>query len=117
MPPNFNEEDISDKPGFNQPDRLTDEAIDTLKNDFIARQETLKSVEELVQDVIDALEETGRLDNTYIILTSDNGIQTGEHRRPGGKATMYEESIRVPLIIRGPGIPEGETRDQAASTI
>ena len=117
MPPNFNEEDISDKPGFNRLDQMTDEEIATLRSEFIARQETLKSVEELVKDVIDALDETGRLENTYIILTSDNGIETGEHRRPGGKATMYEESIRVPLIIRGPGIPKGEARDQLVNNL
>ena len=48
------------------------------------------------------------LDQTYIIFTSDNGFSVGEHRRILGKGTAYDESIRVPLIIRGPGISGGQ---------
>jgi N-acetylglucosamine-6-sulfatase len=42
-----------------------------------------------------------------LIFTSDNGFFHGEHRIPTGKQHIYEESIRVPLEIRGPDIPEG----------
>lgn len=48
--------------------------------------------------------------NTYIILTSDNGFHIGEHGLSPGKATGYEEDIRVPLVLRGPGLPQGVTR-------
>ncbi len=41
------------------------------------------------------------------MFTSDNGFFHGEHRIPGGKGHIYEESIRVPLLMRGPGIPRG----------
>ena len=41
------------------------------------------------------------------MLTSDNGFFHGEHRIPNGKTRIYEESIRVPLMMRGPGIPRG----------
>ena len=57
--------------------------------------------------VVEALEETGRLDNTYVVYTSDNGFHMGQHRLFIGKTTAYEEDIRVPLAIRGPGVPEG----------
>ena len=60
---------------------------------------------------------TGKLDNTYIIFTSDNGFMHGEHRVPQGKVLLYEPSIRVPLIIRGPGIPAGQHRSQFVANI
>ena len=49
----------------------------------------------------------GELDNTLIVYTSDNGFFHGEHRVLQGKQRIYEESIRVPLLMRGPGIPRG----------
>ena len=57
--------------------------------------------------VVSALEETGRLDNTYVVYTSDNGFHMGQHRLFIGKTTAYEEDIRVPMAIRGPGVPKG----------
>ena len=45
--------------------------------------------------------------NTLIVYTSDNGYMHGEHRAKSGKVWLYEESSRVPLIMRGPGVPAG----------
>ncbi len=56
------------------------------------------------------LEATGELDNTYVMFTSDNGFFLGEHRRRQGKIIAYDPSLRVPLVMRGPGIPAGEER-------
>ena len=67
------------------------------------------AVDDMVGELIKALHESGELDNTYIFFTSDNGFHLGEHRLSAGKWTPYEEDIRVPLIVRGPGVPEGET--------
>ena len=58
--------------------------------------------------MVATLEAQGLLDNTYIIYTSDNGHHMGEHRMIAGKTTAYEEDIRVPMIVRGPGVPEGQ---------
>jgi N-acetylglucosamine-6-sulfatase len=55
------------------------------------------------------LREGGELDNTYIFFTSDHGFHLGEHRLGAGKWTAYEEDVRVPLVVRGPGVPEGRT--------
>ena len=55
--------------------------------------------------MVGTLERTGELDNTLIVFTSDNGYMHGEHRAQGEKVLLYEESIRVPLVMRGPGIP------------
>ena len=57
----------------------------------------------------------GELDNTLVIYTSDNGFFAGEHRIvQTGKNRVYEEAIRVPLLMRGPGIPQGVTVDDLA---
>lgn len=61
--------------------------------------------------VLEALEKTGQLANTIIVLASDNGAAVGRHGLIG-KQNVYEHSVRVPLIIGGPGIPRGEHRGQ-----
>ena len=70
-----------------------------------------------MEDIINAVQAIGKLDNTVIVYSSDNGFFHGEHRRLHGKRMIYEESIRVPLIIRGPNIPVNETRSQMVSNV
>ena len=60
---------------------------------------------------------TGELDDTLIVFTSDNGFFHGEHRIPGGKVYVYEPSIRVPLVLRGPGVPAGVHLRQVVANI
>ncbi|MBM4016764.1 MAG: sulfatase [Planctomycetes bacterium] len=67
---------------------------------------TLVSVEDSVGRVLAALEETGQLDDTIIVYTSDNGFFLGEHGCVDKRA-MYEESIRIPLLVRWPGLVRG----------
>lgn len=62
---------------------------------------TLLSVDESVGRIYAALRDSGQLDNTILVFTSDNGFVLGEHGRVD-KRTMYEESIRVPLLVRYP---------------
>jgi arylsulfatase A-like enzyme len=62
---------------------------------------TLLSVDESVGAVYAALKETGRLDHTVLIYTSDNGFVLGQHGRVD-KRTAYEDSLRVPLLVRYP---------------
>lgn len=61
--------------------------------------------------ILDALQKTGKYDNTIIVFTSDNGLALGNHGLMG-KQNVYEHSVRVPLIVSGPGIPGGEVREQ-----
>jgi arylsulfatase A-like enzyme len=113
QPPNFNEEDMSDKPGFmRQLPLMSESVLTSLAHSFRNRRETLLAVDDMVETVLRALQDSGRLENTIVIYTSDNGFSQGEHRRPQGKRLVYEETIRVPLIIRGPGIPKGVVRTQ-----
>jgi arylsulfatase A-like enzyme len=74
-------------------------------------------VDDLVDVLLDRLEESGDIDNTYIIFSSDNGYHIGQHRIPPGKSTGFEEDIRVPFFIREPGIPEGESIDSVTTHI
>jgi hypothetical protein len=54
-----------------------------------------------------ALQDSGELSRTLFVYTSDNGFFHGEHRIPSGKVQHYEQSARVPLVMRGPGVPPG----------
>jgi arylsulfatase A-like enzyme len=107
-PPSFNEEDVSDKPGFiSELPRLSEDEIAEITTHHRQRLECLQAVDELVETLVDTLKDTSELERTYIVYASDNGFHLGEHRMKEGKDTAYEEDIRVPLAIRGPGIPKG----------
>jgi N-acetylglucosamine-6-sulfatase len=64
---------------------------------------SLRAVDDAVGRILGALRDTGRLRNTLIVFTSDNGLTWGEHGLGNYKLTAYEESIRVPFIIRYDG--------------
>jgi N-acetylglucosamine-6-sulfatase len=102
----FNEADVSDKPlGIRNRPLLNAQAIANITESYRQRLESLLAVDEAVAAIVAALRETGELDQTLIVFTADNGFFHGEHRVPSGKVLLYEPSIRVPLILRGPGVP------------
>lgn len=107
-PPSFGEADVGDKPApVRARPPTTPERELALETRHRKRVETLQAVDALVERVVRALEETGRLASTYIVYASDNGLHMGEHRIGFQKTTAYEEAIRVPLMVRGPGVPRG----------
>ncbi|MEX1238569.1 MAG: sulfatase-like hydrolase/transferase [Cyclobacteriaceae bacterium] len=61
--------------------------------------------------ILQALEESGKMDNTYVIFTSDHGLAAGNHGLLG-KQNMFDHSVRVPLIIMGPGVEKGTKLSQ-----
>ncbi|HEX4977383.1 MAG TPA: sulfatase [Nocardioides sp.] len=102
---------IVDKPGFLShlsPLTARDEAMVLTR--YVQRAESLAVVDDEVGNIVASLERSGELDNTYVLFTSDNGFFAGEHRRRGGKRLAYEPSLRVPVLVRGPGLPAGEVR-------
>lgn len=106
----FNEADLSDKPS-NLTDNaplLTQDQIDALTLDYQGRAGSLRAVDDHVGKLVRTLRATGQLRNTLIMFLSDNGWLHGQHRVPGDKFLPYEESLRVPLILRGPGVPRGK---------
>jgi N-acetylglucosamine-6-sulfatase len=110
----YNEKNVSDKPRVVRRQAKKDSA--RLDNFFRARIRSLASVDDAVADTVAALEEAGELDNTLIIFTSDNGWVLGEHRYVG-KKLAFEESLRVPFLMSGPGVPAGGLRDQTVSVL
>jgi N-acetylglucosamine-6-sulfatase len=118
VPPSFDEADVSDKPdSISRRPRLSPAVIGAVTRTYRAGLETLLAVDDAVEGVIGALEDTGVLDDTYVIFTSDNGFFRGEHRIPDGKVLLYEPSIRVPLLVRGPGVSRGASRDALVANI
>eukprot|EP01036_Dinobryon_divergens_P003189 gene3189-4197_t len=71
----------------------------------------MRSVDDMVGRLVKALKDTGQWDHTLFVFTSDNGYQYGTHRNAARKADLYEESIRVPLVIKAPGQTAGRSTD------
>ena len=109
----FNEADMSDKPAYLRAfPSIEPQQAEAIEENYRQRLESLLAVDEAVVAIADALRATGELDNTLVVFTSDNGFFHGEHRMPNDKMLVYEPSIRVPLIMRGPGVPAGAERRQ-----
>jgi arylsulfatase A-like enzyme len=127
--PSFMEPDVSDKPPAQQSAKekvaeglakmgIDEAALDKLIDDtYRARAESLIAVDDLVANVVDTLQATGQLDNTVVMFTSDNGWLLGEHAIPFAKVVLYEEAVRVPFLVRGPGFPAGATVKQPVANI
>jgi arylsulfatase A-like enzyme len=117
-PPSFNEADVFDKPQIVS-DRplMPGQTIAGVEENYQQELESLMSVDDGVARLYETLRRTGELDNTLFVFTSDNGFMHGEHRVPVEKGLPYEESIRVPLVMRGPGVPRGRRLKQLVANI
>jgi len=106
--PSFNEGNVSDKPPrIARLPKLNSGGVRKIKQEYRCRLESLLAVDEGVAKIMSRLRRTGELADTYVFFTSDNGYFHGEHRITRGKGLVYEPSIRVPLVVRGPAIPAG----------
>jgi len=91
--------------------------LKTLENLVRTYLETILSVDESVGHIYETLKAMGQLDDTVIIYTSDNGFVLGEHGRTD-KRTMYEESLRIPLLVRYPPLVKpGTVIDQMVTSL
>ncbi len=117
-PPAFDEADVSDKPFVVRKFPPLDAAATAwLEDEYRRRVQSLQAIDDMVEAIVGALEATGTLQQTYVVYTSDNGFHMGEHRMVAGKDTAYEEDIRVPMIVRGPGVAANATIDAMALNI
>ncbi|KAK7098784.1 hypothetical protein V1264_003016 [Littorina saxatilis] len=96
---------------------LPDDTVASEDKTFVNRWRTLLSVDDMVENVYNMLKQKDMLDNTYIFFSSDNGFHLGQFGLPSDKRQLYEFDIRVPLMIRGPGIPAGQVSQENVMNI
>ncbi|KAI1358508.1 arylsulfatase-like protein [Xylaria arbuscula] len=108
---NFNPDKPSGGSWVRNLPRQSEENVEYNDNFYRQRLRALQSVDEIVDSVVRRLEDFGILDDTYIIYSTDNGYHIGQHRLNPSKQCSFEEDINIPLIIRGPGVPQNSTTD------
>lgn len=108
-PPSFNEADVSDK-AANLKDLplLTDAQVDEIGDNYRGRLGAVRAIDDQVGKIVRQLRRSKEMKKTFIIFDSDNGYLQGEHRLRSSKFLPYENSIRIPLLMRGPGIRAGK---------
>ena len=107
-PPAFAEVDVSDKPSWIQD--IATPSTETIRRWDSETQEMMENIQSLdraVGDLLDGLESRGILDRTVLVFAGDNGALHGEHRL-SAKGVAYEEAVRVPVLIRVPGVTHRE---------
>ena len=85
----------------------TEHSIQVTRQEYFA---LITHMDVQIGRILDALEATGKADNTYIFFTADHGLAVGDHGFVG-KQNMYDSSMRVPFIMTGPGLEAGKTVD------
>ena len=114
----FNEKNVTEKPGWLRAvNRMGPGLISKVQTRYRNRLETLLAVDEAVSAIVAELDARGVLGETYIVFTSDNGYMQGQHRLHQGKFVAYDASAKVPLLIRGPGIPAGSVSKELVSNV
>ena len=113
LPPNY----MPEHPFDNGELRVRDEMLrehprseTTVREELATYYGMISEVDAQIGRILDALEKSGLWDNTLIVFAGDNGLAVGSHGLLG-KQNLYEHSMRVPLVLSGPGIPRHETRD------
>jgi len=86
----------------------TREAVQLHRSEYYA---IIAYMDSQIGRILDALERSGKADNTYVIFTADHGLAVGQHGLMG-KQSLFDHSIRIPWIIRGPGVPQGKKVDE-----
>ncbi|KAJ4410039.1 hypothetical protein N0V91_002048 [Didymella pomorum] len=114
--PNFNPNTTGSASYFKTLRPLNQTEIDYNDDWYRKRLQSLQSVDELIDSIIERLEASPEVfDNTYLIYTTDNGYHIGQHRLPPGKSCNIEEDVNIPFFIRGPGVPKGAVQSIPSS--
>lgn len=114
-PPNFNEQDIHDKPGYlKELSPLSPEEIDTTHRQILRSQ---LSVDDGIASIVNVLKKTGLSENTVIFFISDNGMTLGDHRFGVTKNCPYEACIKIPFIVHSPAMFDPRTDEHLVANI
>jgi arylsulfatase A-like enzyme len=113
LPPNF----MPEHPFDNGEMKVRDEQLapwprtpDVVRKHIADYYAMISHLDSQIGRIIEALEQTGHADDTIVIFAGDNGLALGQHGLMG-KQNVYEHSVRVPLVMSGPGLPQGVKRD------
>ena len=112
--PSFDEADVTDKPNYIRSAPSVDKTM--MEKRFRLQYEALQAVDRTVGSVVDYLRTSGQLANTLIVFMSDNGMDYGEHRWVY-KLVPYDESIRVPFVVRYPALTGSLTGTESAAMV
>ncbi|WP_221461733.1 sulfatase family protein [Streptosporangium saharense] len=116
--PSFDQEDVSAEPHWlSSRERFSERTIEGIDERYRRRLRAMLGVDDLVGSLVETLRLAGKLDNTYLFFASDNGFHLGQHRLAQGKTTPFDESIRVPLVVRGPGVRAGGSVGEMAANV
>jgi N-acetylglucosamine-6-sulfatase len=111
-PASYNEADVSDKPSYIRAERPLSGSVAASVDRFrLDQYRSLLATDRAVASILDALTASGRLSNTLIVFMSDNGMLWGEHRWHN-KLVPYEESIKVPFVIRDDALIASSRSDE-----
>jgi arylsulfatase A-like enzyme len=108
LPPNFMPEHPFDNGEMANRDELLEKwprTPDAVRRHLADYYGMISHMDEQIGRILKALEDSGQLDNTLIVFASDNGLAIGSHGLMG-KQNLYDHSVRVPLVFRGPGLPK-----------
>ncbi len=115
--PNYNAAGIYEPAWLKKQKRLGPKQEQNLNLLWTRRLESAESMTDSFEAIMAQLRDSGRMEDTLVIITSDNGYHVGSHRLPSGKHTPYREDSVVPALFIGPGIPQGVKIDKMTSTI
>jgi arylsulfatase A-like enzyme len=87
----------------------TEYAVKVHRQEYYA---IISHMDQQIGRILDHLEATGQADNTYIFFSADHGLAVGQHGLMG-KQSMYDHSLRIPMILVGPDIPKGKKKEMA----
>ena len=113
--PSFNEADVSDKPEWLREGVPLLDGVQGMQTHYRRMMGSMLAVDDLVAGVVEQLRLAGELDSTSLLFLSDNGFLFGAHRLVQ-KMAPYEESIRVPFVMAGPGVGHGTDTTMVAHT-
>jgi N-acetylglucosamine-6-sulfatase len=105
----YNEADMKDKPAWMRDLPPADTQL--MRNGYSSKVAAMRAFDDLVGQVLQALQDINAAAKTLVIISSDNGYQYGTHRRIA-KTDLYEESIRLPMVIRAPGQTQARVTDE-----
>ncbi|MDO6519890.1 sulfatase-like hydrolase/transferase [Zobellia uliginosa] len=100
-PPSLRDEALAPYP-------RTEYAVKVHRQEYYA---LLTHMDEQIGKILDALEASGKMENTYIFFGADHGLSVGHHGLIG-KQSMFDHSVRIPMMVVGPGIPKGKLLGQ-----